>query len=135
MDPANLIQLMPLIIPVVAILMPVAIVFIALYFKHQRELRLFETLRYLADKGQPIPRELLDPPVRPGSGFRVSRLSAALSTVGAGIGLIIFFRAMGMHSLWGIGALVASVGAAQLLAVWLERKRPQPGGIEAPPRA
>ena len=45
--------LMGVMIPIVAILMPVAIVFIALYFRHQRQVSLHETIKHLADKGMP----------------------------------------------------------------------------------
>jgi hypothetical protein len=114
-------------IPVVAILMPVLIVFIALYFKHQRQLQVLETVRYLADKGLPVPKDLLDPPARQ----KGSPLSVALTTIGVGVGLIIFFRVMDMGGLWGIGALTVCIGAAQLLAFLLERKR-QPATIESP---
>ena len=115
-------------VPIVAILMPVAIVFIALYFRHQRQVSLHETIKHLADKGMPVPKDLLDPPSRnrnAGEGRqRNSPLFGAMTTFGAGIGIGIFFYAMGWGGLWGVGALVATIGVAQLIALAIERRAP-----------
>jgi len=116
-------------IPIVAILMPVAIVFIALYFRHQRQVSLHETIKHLADKGMPVPKDLLDPPgqhwnVDAGGRPRRSPLFGAMTVFGVGIGLMIFFYAMGLGGLWGVGALVATIGVAQLIALALERRAP-----------
>jgi hypothetical protein len=111
---------------IVAVLSPVLIVLIVLHYRHRKSVEVLATVRQLAEKGVPVPVELLQPR-EPGrrSGLR-SDLSTALSTLGAGIGLMVFFYASGFLSfLWGVGALVAIVGAAQLVALWLTRKLPR----------
>jgi hypothetical protein len=108
-----------------AVLMPVAIVFIVLHFRHRRSTETLETVRYLADKGLPVPADLLrtGKDDRPASDPR-SMLNTSLSTLGAGIGLMIFFYTWTpMRFLWGIGALVAIIGVAQLIGLWLTRKQ------------
>jgi Domain of unknown function (DUF6249) len=114
-------------IPIVAIMMPVAIVFIALYFRHQRQVSLHETIKHLADKGMPVPKDLLDPPAQNGNldaddRQRRSPFFSAMTVLGIGIGLMLFFYAMGMGGLWGVGALVATIGVAQLIALAIERR-------------
>ena len=122
--------LLGLVIPIVAIMMPVAIVFIALYFRHQRQVSLHETIKHLADKGMPVPKDLLDPPVPSlhsdavGGHQRRSPLFGAMTVFGVGVGLMVFFYAMGMGGLWGVGALVATIGVAQLIALAIERRSP-----------
>lgn len=122
-------SILGLTIPIVAILMPVAIVFIALYFRHQRQVSLHETIKHLADKGMPVPKDLLDPPAQKwsadaGGRQRRSPLFGAMTVFGVGIGLMIFFYAMGLGGLWGVGALVATIGVAQLIALAIERRAP-----------
>ena len=107
-----------------AVLMPVAIVFIVLHFRHRRAAETLATVRYLADKGMPVPADLLrsGKDDRPASDPR-SMLLTSLSTLGAGVGLMIFFYTWTpMRFLWGIGALVAIIGVAQLIGLWLTRK-------------
>ena len=117
-------------IPIVAILMPVAIVFIALYFRHQRQVSLHATIKHLADKGMPIPKDLLDPPGQDwnavdGTRVRRSPLFGAMTVLGVGVGLMVLFYALGMGGLWGVGALVATIGVAQLIALAIERRGPK----------
>jgi Domain of unknown function (DUF6249) len=118
-------QVLGVLIGLCSVLMPVAIVFIVLYFRHRRSIETLATVRYLADKGLPVPADLL----RAGKGERVgsdprSMLITALSTLGAGIGLMIFFYTWTpMRFLWGVGALVAIIGVAQLIGLWLTRKQ------------
>lgn len=118
-------QVLGVLIGLCSVLMPVAIVFIVLYFRHRRSIETLATVRYLADKGLPVPADLL----RDGKGARAgsdprSMLVTSLSTLGAGIGLMIFFYTWTpMRFLWGVGALVAIIGAAQLIGLWLTRKQ------------
>ena len=122
---APLTEVLGVMVPILGILMPVAIVAIVLYYRHRRSADVLATVRHLAEKGMPVPAGLLQ---TADSGRRPSdprsTLLAAFSTFGAGIGLIVFFYAWTpMRSFWGIGALVAIVGFAQLIALWLTRKR------------
>jgi Domain of unknown function (DUF6249) len=127
-------ELLGILVAICAVLMPVAIVFIVLNFRHRRSVETLATVRYLADKGLPVPAELL----RPGKGERAasdprSMLTTSLSTLGAGIGLMVFFYTWTpMRFLWGVGALVAIVGLAQLIGWWLTRKQaPVDAGVDA----
>jgi hypothetical protein len=118
--------LLGVMVAVCAVLMPVAIVGVVLYYRHRRSVEVLATVRHLAEKGLPVPAGLLHPDDREQrrSDPR-SDLKAALSMLGAGIGLIVFFYVSDfMRFLWGVGALVAIVGVAQLIALWLTRKLP-----------
>jgi hypothetical protein len=126
------------IVPVVAILMPVAIVFVALYFRHQRQVSLHETIKHLADKGMPVPKDLLDPPGRnanatSGDWQRRSPFFSAMTVLGVGLGLMVFFYAMGWGGLWGVGALVAIIGVSQLIALAIERRASQAKPVDQDP--
>jgi len=127
-------QVLGVLVGLCAVLMPVAIVFIVLHFRHRRSTETLATVRYLADKGLPVPADLLraGKDDRPASDPR-SMLITSLSTLGAGIGLMIFFYTWTpMRFLWGIGALVAIIGVAQLIGLWLTRKQaPDGAGVDA----
>jgi hypothetical protein len=111
---------------IVAVLSPVLIVAIVLYFRHRKSVEVLATVRQLAEKGLPVPVELLQSSTRSRRVDARSELSAALSTLAAGIGLMVFFYVSEfMRFLWGVGALVAIVGVAQLIALWLTRKLPR----------
>lgn len=117
-------QMLGPLVGIFSVMMPVAIVFIVLHFRHRRSAETLATVRYLADKGLPVPAELLRSgrEDRPASDSRAI-LMTSLSTLGAGIGLMIFFYTWPqMRFLWGVGALVAIIGVAQLIGLWLTRK-------------
>lgn len=106
---------------IIAILLPALIVFVVLHFRHKRTERLYETVRKLAELGQPVPPELLDPPAeRREAG---SPLMRAVTLIGTGIGLGLMFYLMGMKWLVGVGAMLVCIGLAQCLGLWLERSQ------------
>lgn len=122
---AQLVEVLGVMVPILGILMPVAIVAIVLHHRHRRSVEVLATVRYLAEKGLPVPAGLLQStdPYRQPADPR-DRLLTVFSTLGAGIGLMVFFYLWTpMRGFWGIGALVAIVGLAQLIALWLTRKR------------
>ena len=122
----QLVPMLGVLVAIFGVMMPVAIVFVVLYYRHRRATEVLATVRHLAEKGLPVPAELLrsSEGERRGSDPR-SMLLTSLSTLGAGIGLMIFFYTWTpMRFLWGIGALVAIVGIAQLIGLWLTRKQP-----------
>ncbi|MEP7300565.1 MAG: DUF6249 domain-containing protein [Caldimonas sp.] len=124
-ESGHLQQLLGVLVAICAVLLPAAIVFIVLHFRQRRASETLETVRYLADKGLPVPAELF-PAVRGASkAFDPRALTfTALSLLGAGVGLMIFFYTWElMRFLWGVGALVATIGLAQLLGLWLTRRR------------
>jgi hypothetical protein len=95
--------------------LPVLLVAIILYYKH-RKLRLtHETIARLAEKGLPVPPELLDPPRHGYSGLR-----GGLVLVALGVGLAIFFLELGVP--WSIGLIPGLMGVALLIGWSIERK-------------
>jgi hypothetical protein len=108
---------------VISMLFPIAIVFIVLYFRHRRAQQLHDTVKYLADKGQPIPPELLDPPRTP--GVSESARFRAITLIGVGVGLGLMFYLLNLKFLMGIGALLLCIGIAQLVALRFEKPGPE----------
>jgi len=91
LDLAILPKLAGLLIPIVAILLPIFIVGIVLYFKQRQREALYETVKHFADRGMPVPRELLDPPQPPGQSALGSPRFRAITLIGVGIGLALLF--------------------------------------------
>ena len=110
-----------LLIPIVSILMPIGIVFIALTFAQKFQARKHETIVNLLEKGLPVPPELLRPTRREGSS-----LMRAMTLIGVGVGVTAFLSAMfGLaHGLWASGLIPLSIGIAQLIALKFEPTRP-----------
>ena len=78
----------------------------------------------MMDKGLPVPPELLVAQ-RDGLATRnksSSALRTALTLLGLGVGLIVFFWARGGDN-WGIGAIPLAISLAQLLAWKIERPK------------
>ncbi|HEX7439666.1 MAG TPA: hypothetical protein VF319_06160, partial [Caldimonas sp.] len=61
LNPTWLSKAMALLVPIFSVLMPVLVVLVVMHYRHQRTIKLHETVKYLADRGMPVPRELLDP--------------------------------------------------------------------------
>lgn len=96
---------------------PLALVAIILHYK-QRKLRMtHETIARLADKGLPIPPELLQQP-RGSSGLR-----GGLVLIALGVALTAFIDEMGGP--WSIGLIPGLMGLA-LVAAWLIETRRKP---------
>ena len=93
---------------------PVFLVAIILYYKHRRNALNHETIARLAEKGLPVPAQLLDPP-RPRSGLRGGLVLLAL-----GIALSIYAWERGMP--WSVGLIPGLMGVALLIAWRLEDK-------------
>jgi uncharacterized membrane protein YccC len=102
----------------IAILMPALIVWIALQYRQHRNDKLYDTVKYLADRGQPVPPELLNPPQKQ----HESPLFRAITLIGVGVGLGVMFKWLGFGWLMGIGALLVCIGIAQLIALRIERR-------------
>ena len=98
--------------------LPLALVAIVLYYKHRRNRMIHETVAALAQKGLPVPPQLLDPPRRSGS----ASLRAGMVLVALGVALAFFFAGHGLG--WSIGLIPGLMGAA-LLAAWKIESRQQ----------
>jgi hypothetical protein len=134
MNPESSLGFAHLVIPVLALLIPiVAIVAHHLgraYSDRQRHL----TIREFARAGQPVPPELLAD-TRDGGWPRTPRsqdgpnriLLPGAINVGLGLGLMGLFAVMSPGSwLWGIGLVPLSLGLG-LLALWAVVRKQQPG--------
>lgn len=107
------------IIPVLGILasfgLPVMLVAIILYYKHRKALLMHETIAKLAEKGLPVPTELLTAPSPRHGGLR-----SGLVLVALGIALAIFFLEQGRT--WSIGLIPGLMGVAMLIAWRIETR-------------
>lgn len=123
MDLSIVPKIAALLIPLAGIALPVLIVFIVLHFRQRQREKLYETVKHFADRGLPVPTELLDPP-QPPKTDRVSESARfyAITLVGVGVGLALMFWGMELPRLLGIGALVGCIGIAQLVAIGLDRR-------------
>ena len=95
--------------------LPLAIVAVILIYKHRKAQLNHETILRLAEKGLPIPPELLEPPRRGNAGLR-----GGLVLVALGIALSVFFAGWGPG--WSIGLIPGLMGAALLVAWKIENK-------------
>jgi len=122
MNPLSKLLQPELLIPIVAILMPIAFVALIAFFVHRMQVDKHATIVGLLEKGLPVPKELLSPPRREGSP-----LMRALTLIGVGVGVSAFLGAMfGLaHGLWASGLIPLAIGVAQLVAIRLERRRPE----------
>ena len=98
----------------------IGLVLVVLVYRYRRERQLHETIARLVEKGLPVPKELF--PIQSAPKWR---LFGALTLIGLGIGLIIFFctQPTVQENWWGIGAIPLAIGLAQLLAWKLEQPK------------
>jgi len=95
--------------------LPLLLVAIVLYYKHRKLRMTHETIVRLAEKGVPVPPELLASQRSPHSGLR-----GGLVLIALGIGLSIFFLEKG--GTWSIGLIPGLMGLALLVAWAIETK-------------
>jgi len=96
--------------------MPVLLVAIILYYKHRKQRLTHETIARLAEKGLPVPPELLRPPGQSYAGLR-----GGMMLIGLGIALAIFFQQI--HGPWSIGLIPGMIGLALVVAWAIESRR------------
>ena len=105
--------------------LPLVLVAIVLLYKHRKLRMTHDTILHLAEKGMPVPAQLLDPPRRHNQGLR-----GGLVLIGLGIGLSLFFLLAGT-SAWSIGFIPMLMGVALLIAWRIESRS---GDKAEPPR-
>ena len=119
MDLAIVSKMGGLLIPILGILagiaLPIAIVALVMQSQQRQRAALFDTVKHLADRGLPVPPELLNPPQA-----QTSPRFRAITLVGAGVGLALMFWLLNLQFLIGIGGLLVCIGAAQLFAIRLD---------------
>ena len=106
--------------------LPVILVGIILWFKHRKLKITHETIARLAEKGLPVPPELLEPPAH----NRNAALRGGLVLVGLGIALAVFF--VTTRGPWSIGLIPGLMGVALLIAWRIESRQDDKGS--GPPR-
>jgi uncharacterized protein DUF6249 len=97
--------------------LPLLLVAVILYYKHRKLRMTHETIARLAEKGLPVPPELLEPPQRGHAGLRGGLVLLAL-----GLGLAIFLDQVGAP--WSIGLIPGLMGLALIIA-WKLETRPK----------
>ena len=97
--------------------LPLLLVAIVLFYKHRKLKIQHETIVRLAEKGVPVPPELLAMPKTRASGLR-----GGLVLIALGVGLSIYFLERG--GAWSIGLIPGLMGAALLIA-WAIESRAQ----------
>ncbi|MGE0357258.1 MAG: DUF6249 domain-containing protein [Burkholderiales bacterium] len=101
--------------------LPLLVIAVVLFYKHQRNRLQQETILRLAEKGLPVPAELLRPPPASPRG--------GLVLLALGVALAIFFWQHGLS--WSIGLIPGLMGAALLVAWKVDSRPPADRG---PPR-
>ena len=96
--------------------LPVLLVALILWFKHRKLRMTHETIMRLAEKGLPVPPELIAPPPRAQS----AALRGGLVLVAMGIGFGFLFQEM--RGPWSIGLIPGLMGVALLIAWAIERR-------------
>ncbi|HEY2629792.1 MAG TPA: DUF6249 domain-containing protein [Usitatibacter sp.] len=109
--------LIPLAGTLVTFALPILLVAVILYYKHRKNTATLETITKLAEKGLPVPPELLTPPPSRGE----PGLMAGLVLTGMGVGLAIFFSEVGAP--WSIGLIPGLMGVALLIGWSIESRR------------
>jgi len=105
----------------VAFGLPLLMVAIVLLYKHRKMRITHETIVRLAEKGIPVPPELLEPP-----RSRTSGLRGGLVLIALGAGLSIFF--LEQRGAWSIGLIPGLMGVALLIAWAIESRARDKGG-------
>ncbi len=95
--------------------LPLLLVALILFYKHRKLRMTHETIARLAEKGLPVPPELLEPPRRSHAGLRGGLVLLAL-----GVGLAIFLDEV--HAPWSIGLIPGLMGVALLVAWKIESR-------------
>jgi uncharacterized integral membrane protein len=119
--------LIPIVVPLGAFALAAFIVGAVMLANHRaRELR-HQTIRLALEKGQPIPKELLEPssPARRGSD-----LSRGIKLISVGIGLSAFLY-LWHHRTWPVGLILIALGIGNLVSHRLAPPPPPPTGPAA----
>jgi Domain of unknown function (DUF6249) len=119
LDLSILPKLAGLMVPLAGIAFPIIVIIVVLQFRERHRKQLYDTVRHYADRGMPVPRELIEPSRR--SALFTPRY-CAFTLIGLGLGLALMFWSMDLAALMGIGGLLVCVGVAQLVALALDAR-------------
>lgn len=96
--------------------LPLLLVGMILYFKHRKLKMTHDAIARLAERGLPVPPELLAPP----QSTRRPGLRGGLVLVGLGIALAFFLGQVGGP--WSIGLIPGLMGLGLLIATMIESR-------------
>lgn len=121
---------MGLLVPIIALLMPIAIVGIVMYFRAKSRAEVQKTIRLAIEKGQPLPKEYLDSLQktdvrRVKSPMDDVRTGLILMAVGIGLSVFSFMKEGYVGgNLAGIAAIPGFIGVALFILglIGLNRK-------------
>lgn len=99
---------------------------LVMWFRAKSERRRQEMLKFLVEKGQPVPAGLLGPARKPPT----SDLRRGLVMLGAGVGIGSALLAAHQAETAGLGLIPACIGLGYLLTWKLEAKGRAAGGLE-----
>ncbi len=128
-------NLSPLLIPLLAMTIPIVAIVAAFLYKSSRDRERHQTIREFIKAGQPVPPELLAGDAQDSDWGRERRaasypnrsLVVGVVNLSAGLGLMgMFFLMMPGAWLWGIGLIPAFLGIGFLLLWNFERTQQQP---------
>lgn len=108
-----------LFIPLMVVGGPVLIVLMVLRYRYVQTQTRYGTLLQLADKGVPLPAELL---VEPQTAFSERRRALVLMSGGIGLTLTLLALPGHLHELWSLGVLPLMTGLGYLASWWLNRR-------------
>jgi len=115
-------KLAPILVSAVVFGFTLAIVVAVLYARHRARQMRHETIRLALEKGQPLPPELLEPPLRPAGDLA---RGVKLLALGLGISLMLFFME---KRAWPVGLILLLLGLGYLVSHWLTGRQGAPGG-------
>ena len=130
-------HLAPFIVPILALCIPIAAIFVRHAERINRNNNLHQTIRLLSERGADLPPELLQAaitepqsPLEPKPWSQAAQLRAGIINVCIGIGLMILFSAMRLDQsvpewLWVIGAIPLVIGIAFFI-IWYIESRNKP---------
>jgi uncharacterized protein DUF6249 len=102
----------------VALGLPLALAALSLRYKQRRLRMIHETIARLAERGLPVPPELLAPP----ASARNAGLRGGMVLIGLALGLVAFLAEVGGP--WSVGFIPGTMGLA-LVASWAIERRSQ----------
>lgn len=106
-----------------AVLLPVLLVVVVLYFSHKRERERNRLIQQLLDKGETVEKilPLLDNGKKEAEKSPTKHFKSAISLISIGLGLMAFWLLIGW-SVQGIGAFLTIIGLGELVVAWYLRK-------------
>lgn len=127
---SSLTTLMPLLIPLTAIVVSLLIVAVTLYFRHQNNLLKHETLRRLAEQGVPLTPEVLATIGKTEDGKEKIKgpddtLKKGMTILWSGVGVMVGLYLISPRAPWGLGAMLAFMGLGYLITWKIDRRKPE----------